>query len=133
MNSRSIDSIIREYADEIKEDIIGYWEFVYQEFFVLVITDENHNRLRIISPITPEKKLSSKTLRTCMAANFDRALDARYAISKDYLWSAFIHPLKELTDGQFIDALNQVVSLATNYGTTYTSSGLLFGGENDVE
>jgi len=36
-----------------------------------------------------------------MQANFDSALDARYAIAKGKLWSAFIHPLSELNEEQF--------------------------------
>ncbi len=31
-----------------------------------------------------------------MQANFDTALDARYAIAKGALWSTFIHPLSDL-------------------------------------
>ena len=62
-----------------------------------------------------------------MEANFDRALDTRYALSGDHLWSAFIHPLDELRETQFVDGMNQVATLAANYGTTFTSTDLLFG------
>ena len=129
MTNQKIDTIVREFADEIKEASLGYWEFIYKGQFILAITDESHNRMRLISPVIASKKVNNKTLKICMEANFDRALDARYAISGDYLWSAFIHPLGELGDTQFVDAMNQVATLAMNYGGSYTSTDLLFGGQ----
>jgi hypothetical protein len=66
-----------------------------------------------------------------LGANFDRALDARYASGRGYLWSVFLHPLSSLTDSEFLDGVEQVVTLARNYGTSYASSNLLFqGGQN---
>lgn len=129
MDNKSIDRIIQEYADEIMEASLGYWQFTYKGIVVLTITDQSHNRMRLISPVALSKEVNSEMLRICMEANFDRALDARYAISGDHLWSAFIHPLAELNDKQFIDAMDQVVTLAANYGSSYSSCDLLFGGQ----
>lgn len=128
MNNRRIDGIIREYADNIEEALLGYWRYTYKGQAVLTITDESHNRMRIICPVALTKDVDDKQLRVCMEANFDCALDARYATSGEYLWSAFIHPLAEVTDSHFIDAMEQVITLAGNYGTTFSSSNLLFGG-----
>ena len=44
------------------------------------------------------------------------------------LWSAFIHPLQQLGSAQFRDAVEQVVTLAKNYGTSFSSGNLAFGG-----
>ena len=63
-------------------------------------------------------ELDSEAVVSCLSANFDRALDARYAISGEFLWSAFIHPLKELQDDQVVNALMQVTTLAVTFGTT---------------
>jgi len=39
--------------------------------------------------------------------------------------------LTTLTDAQLLDGVEQVVTLAQNYGTSYTSSDLVFqGGQN---
>ena len=129
MDNKAINRIIQEYADEITQSSLGYWEFAYKGLVVLAITDESHNRMRLISPVVLSSEVDHETLQVCMLANFDRALDARYALSGDHLWSAFIHPLGELSDKQFIEAMEQVVTLAANYGTTYTSTDLLFGGQ----
>ncbi len=63
-----------------------------------------------------------------MQANFDTALDARYAIAKATLWSTFIHPLRSLDDEALLKGLGQVVNLANTFGSTYSSGLLIFGG-----
>ncbi len=128
MNNRSLRGLIRSSASEIIQDQLGFWKFKFADRLVFVITDANHNRMRIMSPITELDGLQDQELQILLAANFDRALDARYCMNDDLIWSAFLHPLEELSEGQFLDALNQVVTLAKNFGTTYTSSDLIFGG-----
>ena len=128
MDNRRIDAVIREHSDSINEGSLGYWHFTYRGQMMLTITDESHNRMRVMAPATPAAEVGNEVLQKCMEANFDRALDARYALSGDYLWSAFIHPLTELGERQFVDGMNQVAALAENYGTTFTSSELFFGG-----
>lgn len=127
MDNQRLDAIICEYADAIEEASLGYWRFIYKKQVILAVTDEAHNRMRLISPVAMAKDVDDELLRVCMEANFDRALDARYAISGEYLWSAFIHPLAEVGDRQLVDSMDQVAALAANYGTTFTSSDLLFG------
>lgn len=90
------------------------------------MTDENHNRMRAMTPVAQADSLSPDDLRTLLEANFDRALDARYALYKGALWSVYIHPLRELGESQFEDAPRQVSSqvssqlstLADHYGTS---------------
>lgn len=105
----------------------GYWRVVHREREVLIVTDEHHDRMRIMTPVDEAAALSASRLRVLLEANFDRALDAKFAIGQSYVWSAFLHPLTPLTEAFFADALDQVVTLGDNYGTTYTSSALVFG------
>ena len=127
MNNQRLHSVILEYADSIEKNTPGYWCYHYLGKQMLTITDESHNRMRIISPIRQLRDVSSDLVRQCMEANFDRALDVRYCISGEYLWSAFIHPLEELDERFYIDAMRQVATLSSNYETTFTSSNLFFG------
>ena len=88
--------------------------------------------MRVITPVGEVSEMSEELAMACMRANFATALDARYAVSGDIVWSAFIHALRELEDSQVVDALNQVASLAASYGTTFTStSSLSFGRPDD--
>jgi len=45
------------------------------------------------------------------------------------VWSCFIHPLGQLADTQVIEAVKQVNKAANTFGTTYSSSDLVFGGK----
>ncbi|MEM6553635.1 MAG: type III secretion system chaperone [Planctomycetota bacterium] len=105
----------------------GAWQFTYAEEIVVMMTDEHANRMRIMTAIGPAQDVQDDELIVLLAANFDRALDARYCLGRGQLWSAFIHPLGDLSAPTFADALNQVVTLKKTYGTTYSSTGVIFG------
>ena len=128
MDNEQLGKLIRETTAAIDEDQPGFWKFEFSGSLVLVITDESHNRMRIMTPVFDVDTIPTDTFRVLLSANFDRALDARYCINDNVLWSAFLHPLRELEDHQFLNALKQVVTLSNNYGTTYTSSDLVYGG-----
>ena len=128
MDNARLDTLIRELSGEV-EGRLGYWKFVVGKRDLLVITDEKHNRMRIITPIIAQDQLNQDELTRLLEANYDRALDAKYALAEGSLWSVFTHPLKELTDEQFIGCVGQVATLADNFGSSYASGNLLFGGE----
>ncbi len=95
---------------------------------IYLITDENSNRMRLMAGVIEQNKLTKEDLEKLLEANYDKALDAKYALSNDILWSAFTHPLKELTAEQATDALYQVKNLVNNYGSSYHSTDIVFGG-----
>jgi len=127
MNNQRLQALIESIAEKVNGRP-GFWEFTLQEYPVTVITDERADRMRIIVPVARAGDVDSAQMKRLMQANFDSALDARYSIAKGVLWSAFIHPLSELSDHQFIDGLAQTVNLAGTFGTSYSSGALIFGG-----
>ena len=130
LNNKKIEEIIKKEATEV-EGPLGNWQFLYGERLVLIITDETNNRMRIFAPVIAESDLESGQLKKMLEANFHSALDAKYSLYESYVISVFTHPLKELTDEQFLDAMRQVVILADTFGTTYSSTDLIFGGGNN--
>ncbi len=127
---------LRTLIDKVGEDVTGrsgFWQFKLEGYSVLVITDENADRMRIISPITRTSALSETELMRITQANFDSTLDARYGVARDTLWSAFLHPLRSLTDTEFLSGLGQVVNLVATYGKSYSSGALVFGGGDSEE
>ena len=128
MNNKQLGVLIRKAVTQVHEDQLGFWKFEVEDSIAFVITDESHNRMRIMSPVIELTSVPSDTLQILLEANYDRALDARYCINNEVIWSAFLHPLAELNDRQFLNALDQVVTLKNNFGSSYTSSGLVFGG-----
>lgn len=95
---------------------------------VTLIADPASDRMRLLAAVAPQASLTPALLTRLMQANYDSALDARYAIANGVLWSAFIHPLSPLTDRQALDGLAQTVTLALNFGSSFSSGALVFGG-----
>ena len=103
-------------------------EFTLEDIPVIVITDARADRMRAMVPIASVEGLDQTDLLRLMQANFDAALDARYAIAHGRLWGVFIHPLSPLEKDQFLSGLVQTITVARTYGTGYTGGAAIFGG-----
>ena len=132
MTNDKMGKILESVADSIQGNN-GQWQFKIKETFFMCITDAKHNRMRIISPITEAKRLTEDLKSAALVANFHTALDVKYAIADDVLWSVFIHPLKELTEAQVKDAVKQVYAANITFGTTFSSTDLVFPGSQSKE
>lgn len=130
MDNERLGELIEEHAT-VLEGRPGMWRIAYDDHVLFVITDEDHNRMRVMTPVVEQDALDDEDMRIVLAANFDRALDARFALADNFLWSVFLHPLRELTPQLFIDGLEQVKTLSDNYGGSYASSDLFFGGDEE--
>lgn len=127
MTSAKLGTILTQVSDSIQGND-GRWQFKVKDVLFMCITDAKHNRMRIISPITEVERLDEKLKSAALVANFHSALDVKYAIAEDVLWSVFIHPLKELSEAQVKDAVSQVYSANVTFGTTFSSTTLVFPG-----
>lgn len=130
MNNEQLATILAKLSDDFSGQK-GQWQFTIKQLGMYCLTDEFHNRMRIIAPVTKMAQVTDLQMRRCMEANFHSALDVKYAISNDVLWVAFIHPLKELTDNQVVDAVQQVYAAVATFGTSYSSSNLYFPTDED--
>ncbi len=127
MNNAKLDVILKRESDSLQTNG-NQWQMLYKDRLLICVTDENANRMRIISPISEIGKLEETELKNALVANFHTALDVKYAISDEYIWSVFIHPLKELTEEQVVDALSQVYYANLTFGGSYSSTTLVFPG-----
>jgi hypothetical protein len=125
MNNVQMGKILKDVGDKL-EGGLGNWQVYYKERVLFVITDETNNRMRIFTPIADVENVKEAAFSAMLKANFHAALDAKYALFDDFVVSLFTHPLKELTPHQFKDALLQVALAADNFGTTYSSTDLIF-------
>jgi hypothetical protein len=82
--------------------------------------------MRIITPIAKVDQLSETQLKNALVANFHSALDVKYAISDDLIWSVYIHPLKALSEDQLTSAIRQTHRAAVTFGDTYQSTDMVF-------
>ncbi|MEO0991690.1 MAG: hypothetical protein AAFX00_12160 [Pseudomonadota bacterium] len=95
---------------------------------VLIVTDILADRMRAMVPIRSLDGNTGDELMRLLQANFDSALDARYAVAQGRLWSVFIHPLSPLQRDQLISGIGQTVNVAVTYGSLYTGGAMQFGG-----
>ena len=127
MTTERLNLLITEQADSVA--VSGNsWNFMYKGKLLICIADTNANRMRIISPIAPQEELSKELILNSLVANFHTALDVKYAISDNVLWSVFTHPLKELSTHQVKDAISQVYFANATFGSLYSSTNLNFPG-----
>ena len=125
MNDTRLDALLQR-IDGCVEGGAGLWTVKVDEFEILVISDEENDRMRIMSPVAAAPADDSDLFRVLLAANFDRALDAHYAVRDGIVWCLFVHRLSLLDDSEFTAAFDSVLTLARNTGTTFCSSGLVF-------
>lgn len=100
---------------------------------VLIVTDEHANRMRAMVPIRSAEVMSADEWQRVMQANFDSALDARYAIANGRLWGVLLHPFRELERDQLISGIAQTVNVANTYGTLYSSGAGQFGSGDSAD
>lgn len=123
-----MNSLIEAIDGSVVRKSDGYWNLKIDGVPVLVIADAGHDRMSILVGIVKVDKLDPEVYLRLMQANFDSALDARYAVVRGVLWSAFLHPLGSLNDSQFLKGVGQTVNLARTYGVPYSSGLMNFGG-----
>jgi len=127
-----MDKVLKELDPDLKRER-NSWQLDLGTRQMVVIADPNAGRMRVMVPIRTESDLSVDDLSRMMQANFDTALDARYAIARGLLWGTYIHPLTGLSKKQFESGLAQTLSIVLTYGTTYSSSENVFGGGDSKE
>ena len=115
MTQATLEKIVKTMASQSKGNN-GVVIFTYSNRTLYLISDVRHNRMRIITPIIKYAHLTRKQIDAVLLSNYHKSLDARYAVSKNILFAAYIHPLSELTKTQIRSAVKQVVSLANTFG-----------------
>ena len=132
MDSHKLKVLITQVSDTLQNSGNAF-QFLYKEKLLICIYDENANRMRIMSPIIERQEVEEEQLLNALVANFHSALDVKYALSDEIIWSVYTHPLKELRDYQVTDAIQQVYSAAITFGTTYSSTNMVFPGNSKKE
>jgi hypothetical protein len=125
MTSAAISKLLDSYLTDL-EGRPGFWRGVREEVPIYVFSDEQNDRMRLMSPIGELREMDSEILHVLLNANYDRALDAKYALRGLEVWAVCVHPLATLAPDDFASFIEQVVKLVKNTGTSYASSDLVF-------
>ncbi len=130
-SERLAELIVRVDDEAVLEG--ATWFFHIEGLEAAVVYDVTADRMRIIMPIGPADELDEENLLRMMQANFDSALDARYAVAQGTLWGVFIHPLSSLTSEDFLVGLGQTANVVMSYGSTYSSGLFIYGNGDSAE
>ncbi|ASC70589.1 hypothetical protein XM38_015290 [Halomicronema hongdechloris C2206] len=125
MTLERLEAILQDSVAGLQGEA-GQWQFTLDQQSIVVLADEARDRMRIVTPIMPAQQLTPAQVRNVLVANFHTALDARYAVTDGTLVSVYVHPLSSLQADDLRSALQQVASLAANFGSTYSSDALIF-------
>ena len=130
MTTEQLGTILSDTVDNL-EGQAGQWQFEHNGVTMVVVTNDDHDRMRVVAPIAPVSSLTNEQREKMLFANFHTTLDARYAIGtlggQPAVVSVFVHSLSSLTENDFRSALEQVSQTAQSFGTTYSSGELLLG------
>ena len=129
---------IRDMDLDLMENVLGAldpnveragaaFRLTVEDVPVLIVTDARADRMRAMVPIRSAEGVSDADMLRMMQANFDSALDARYAVAEGRVWAVFIHPLSPLRPEQLISGIGQTVNTALSYGTLFSSGAGQFG------
>ncbi|MAZ66780.1 MAG: hypothetical protein CMF25_06685 [Kangiellaceae bacterium] len=127
MNQQEMEAIVNDMATEAKGSE-GFVEFRYNKVKMYLISDNVHDRMRIVAPVANYNDVTDEQRTKVLESNFHNSLDARYAVSEGILYTAFIHPMSDLNQKLIQTAVVQVSNLAITFGTDYTSGVLSFAG-----
>lgn len=125
MTTQAMGKLLDSYLGDL-EGQPGFWRGVRNEVPVFVFSDDEHDRMRIMAPIGVVEELDADLLHVLLQANYDRALDARYAMRGKELWSVVVHPLATLATDDLPALFDQVTTLVKNTGSTFASTDLVF-------
>jgi len=132
MSQERMEELVANASNEA-EGRPGAMQFLFDGVQMLCLSDVEHDRMRIIAPITTREGLAAPYLDLMLLANYHTSLDARYAVSDGVVYAAFLHPLSTLTESDLASAMRQVASLAQTFGSTYSSGELSFGVSEERE
>jgi len=125
MTTSAMGKLLESYLTELEGEN-GFWRGSRGDVPVFVFSDDEHDRMRLMAPIGVVEELDSELLHVLLQANYDRALDARYAMRNKELWAVVVHPLATLATDDLPSLFDQVVMLVKNTGTTFSSTELVF-------
>ena len=125
MTTTAMGKLLDSYRQEL-DGQTGFWRGMRGEIPVFVFSDDDHDRMRIMSPIGVVEEMDPDLLHVLLQANYDRALDARYAMRGNELWSVVVHPLATLAPDDLPNFFDQVVLLVQNTGGSFASTELVF-------
>ena len=93
--------------------------FTYEGTKLGCMFDVHADRMRVFCSIKGEDSLDEQLGRRLLEANQIDTKECRYAIEDDNIYCTFLHPLSELTECQFLQALEGCKQLQDRFGEDF--------------
>lgn len=130
MTVARIERFLRDGDYEMRATRPGVWRLSMEGVLVLLVAEEG--RIRILAPIFALNQLDTEPavkhalILRLLQSNFERAVDARYALFDGIVFATVTHPRPSLKTTDLHSFLEQVVNLHKNTfrtgGRAYSSS-----------
>src|SRR5258708_36851670 len=125
MTTAAMGKLLESYLTDLEGEK-GFWRGNREEVPVFVVSGDEDDRMRLMAPIGVVEDLDPDLLHVLLQANYDRALDARYAMRNKELWAVVVHPLATLATDDLPSMFEQVVKLVKTTGPTSPSTDMVF-------
>lgn len=125
MTQARLEALIAAQAQDVEGDP-GAIRFRFDGVGLVCLSDPARDRMRIMAPVVKLSELTKEEVAGMLKANYYSALDARYATSSELVFAVYMHPLSSLTEAELRSALQQVARLVQTFGSTYSSSDLIY-------
>ena len=126
MTPERMVEIIQQWGEPVHQGNVV--DFQYKNVPITMIYDTAADRMRLISPVKRQEDLTVEQMVAALSANFHSVVDVRYCLNNGVLWSAFIHPLSDLSALLLASAIQQVTLSNITFGKEYSGGDLRFDG-----
>ena len=126
MTPERMVEIIQQWGEPVQQGNVV--DFQYKNVPITMIYDIPADRMRLISPVKRQEDLTVEQMVAALSANFHSVIDVRYCLNNGVLWSAFIHPLSDLSALLLASAIQQVTLSNITFGKEYSGGELRFDG-----
>ena len=75
---------------------------------VFALVDSDNDRMRFMVPVRKLEDVAPDELLDMLIDNYAVTVDLRFAVNREVVWLAFLHPLSTLTERDALSVINQL-------------------------
>ena len=129
LNTAQLDALLRRSLPDVRGESGRWAARIDEDIEIYVDADDTSDRLRIMVPVAHADRSDVDLLWVLLIANYDRAVDAKYAVYEHLIWSTWSRRLSWSGAVDVECAIDDVVRLARNTGTTFATGNVVYKDE----
>ncbi|MHC5028226.1 MAG: hypothetical protein ACYTGR_15850 [Planctomycetota bacterium] len=128
-NSAQLDVLLRRLLPDVQGEPGRWAARIDSDIEVYIVADEVGDRMRIMVPVARVDRSEVDLLWVLLLANYDRALDAKYAVYENLVWATWSRRLSWSDAVEVEAAITDVICLARNTGSTFATGDVVYRDE----